>query len=96
MTSFLEVSAEDVPQQSGYGLGLRRLVIDEQEVLGHTGTIPGYSAIVMHNQREGYTIAVMSNLSVIDQTGLYGQLQCVVRETEGPGNGSGVPEERPR
>lgn len=96
MTSFLEVSDEDVPEQSGYGLGLRRLVVDGQEVLGHTGTIPGYSAIIMHNTREGYTIAVLSNLSVIEQTHVYAQLQTVVRDAAGTTDGGGVPEERPR
>ena len=78
MQTFLEATDEDVPAQRGYGLGVRNLVIDGQDLVGHTGTIPGYSAIAMHHTDPDYTIAVLSNLSIIDQTRVYGQLQNVV------------------
>ena len=78
MQTFVDASDEDVPAQRGYGLGVRNLVIDGQDLVGHTGTIPGYSAIAMHHTDPDYTIAVLSNLSIIDQTRVYGQLQNVV------------------
>ena len=58
---------EDVPAQTGYGLGLRYFEIDGEHFAGHTGTIPGYSGIVMHNLDKGYTVAILSNLSSVDQ-----------------------------
>lgn len=78
MRAFVDAPDADVPAQRGYGLGVRNLVIDGQELLGHTGTIPGYSAIAMHHDDPGYTIAVLSNLSSIDQTHVFGRRQRVV------------------
>ncbi len=75
MTTFVPAPDKDVSAQTGYGLGARKLVIDGQTLLGHTGTIPGYSAVALHNPEKGYTIVVLSNLSVIDQVGLFAQLQ---------------------
>lgn len=49
MTTFVEAPDIDVPQQTGYGLGLRNLLIDGEGLMGHTGSISGYSGIVMHN-----------------------------------------------
>jgi D-alanyl-D-alanine carboxypeptidase len=53
-------------------------VIDGRSSVGHTGTIPGYSAIAMHHDDPEYTIAVLSNLSTIDQTRVFGRLQNAV------------------
>jgi D-alanyl-D-alanine carboxypeptidase len=71
---------DDVPAQRGYGLGVRVLLIDGATLIGHTGTIPGYSAVAMHHTDPAYTIAVLSNLSTIDQTHVCARLQTVVRE----------------
>ena len=49
-----------------------------QTFVGHTGTIPGYSASAMHHDDPGYTIAVLSNLSIIDQTHVFSCLQQAV------------------
>jgi D-alanyl-D-alanine carboxypeptidase len=80
MRSFVDAPDEDVPAQRGYGLGIRHLRIDGEDLYGHTGTIPGYSAIAMYHENPQYTIAVLSNVSTIDQTGIYGTLQDVVLE----------------
>jgi D-alanyl-D-alanine carboxypeptidase len=56
------------------------LRIDGEDLYGHTGTIPGYSAIAMYHETPQYTIAVLSNVSTIDQTGIYGTLQDIVLE----------------
>jgi D-alanyl-D-alanine carboxypeptidase len=75
MRTFVDAPDEDVTTQRGYGLGVRKLVIDGRSLVGHTGTIPGYSAIAMHHDDSEYTIAVLSNLSTIDQTRVFGRLQ---------------------
>jgi len=78
MQDFVEAPDADVPQQVGYGLGLRRLRIGEQSLVGHTGTIPGYSGIALHNPHHDVTIAILSNQSTIDQAELFADVQSVV------------------
>ncbi len=80
MQTFVDAPDEDVPEQQGYGLGIRHLQIDGEDVFGHTGTIPGYSAIAMHHENPQYTIAVLSNVSTIDQAAVYSSLQEVLFE----------------
>ncbi|MFP4563477.1 MAG: serine hydrolase domain-containing protein [Spirochaetia bacterium] len=70
MLSFIDTSDPDVPAQSGYGLGVRRLEVGGSTWIGHTGTIPGYSGIAVHNRELSLTVVVLSNLSTIDQTGI--------------------------
>jgi len=72
---------EDIPLSVGYGLGVRELVIDGESVYGHTGIVPGFSGIVMHNLEHGFTIVVLSNVSTIEQTDLFGKLQSVVMQS---------------
>jgi D-alanyl-D-alanine carboxypeptidase len=78
MKRFVEAPDKDVPLQTGYGLGIRNMVIDGENLVGHTGTIPGYSGIAMHNEHRRYTIVILSNLSVIEQTQLFTTLQSIV------------------
>jgi D-alanyl-D-alanine carboxypeptidase len=78
MRTFVDAPDEDVTTQVEYGLGIRHLRIDGEDLYGHTGTIPGYSAIAMHHDQPMYTIAVIGNVSTIDQAGMCGALQRVV------------------
>jgi D-alanyl-D-alanine carboxypeptidase len=78
MQTFVDAPDEDVPTQVEYGLGIRHLRIEGEDLYGHTGTIPGYSAIAMHHDQPTYTIAVIGNVSTIDQAGICGALQRVV------------------
>lgn len=78
MTTFVEAPDQDVPLQAGYGLGIRNLVIGGENLVGHTGTIPGYSGIALHNPEKRYTVVVLSNLSVIEQTELFAEVQSIV------------------
>ena len=78
MTTFVEAPDQDVPLQTGYGLGIRNLVIGGENLVGHTGTIPGYSGIALHNPEKRYTVVVLSNLSVIEQTELFAEVQSIV------------------
>lgn len=66
MNVFIETVDEDVPQQTGYGLGLRRLEIGGEELRGHTGIFPGFSNVSMYSPDKGYVITVLTNLSVVE------------------------------
>ena len=78
MKVFVEAPDEDVPSQIGYGLGIRNLIIGGENLIGHTGTIPGYSGIAMHNEEKHYTIVILSNLSVIEQIQIFEEVQNIV------------------
>jgi len=78
MKAFVDAPDKDVPLQRGYGLGIRNLVIGGENLIGHTGTIPGYSGIAMHNEGKHYTIVILSDLSVIEQTQLFEEVQHIV------------------
>jgi len=78
MKAFVDAPDKDVPLQRGYGLGIRNLVIGGENIIGHTGTIPGYSGIAMHNEGKHYTIVILSDLSVIEQTQLFEEVQHIV------------------
>lgn len=80
MRTFVEARDEDVPEQQGYGLGMRHFRIGGEDVVGHTGTIPGYSAIAMHHQDSLDIIAVLSNVSTIDQVNVYSSFQNILLE----------------
>ena len=76
--TFITAPDEDIPEQTGYGLGLRQLAIDGEDLVGHTGSIPGYSGIVMHQVKKNYTIVILSNLSTIEQTRLLSEIQRII------------------
>ena len=78
MKAFIRAPDEDMPSQIGYGLGIRNLIIGGENLIGHTGTIPGYSGIAMHNEKKHYTIVILSNLSVIEQTQIFEEVQNIV------------------
>jgi len=77
----MDASDKYIYAQVGYGLGLRKLILSGQELYGHTGAIPGFSGISMHNPDRNTTIALLCNLSIIDYEALLDQLQTVVLET---------------
>jgi D-alanyl-D-alanine carboxypeptidase len=78
METFVGAPDEDVPEQTGYRLGIRQLVINGEVFVGHTGSISGYSGIAMHSEQKRYTIAVLSNLSIIEQTQLLAQIRTAI------------------
>ena len=80
MKAFIKAPDEDMPSQIGYGLGIRNLIIGGENLIGHTGTIPGYSGIAMHNEEKHYTIVILSDLSVIEQTQLFEEVQNIVTD----------------
>jgi len=82
MKTFIKAPDEDMPSQIGYGLGIRNLIIGGENLIGHTGTIPGYSGIAMHNEEKHYTIVILSDLSVIEQTQLFEEVQNIVIDSQ--------------
>ncbi|MCW3136654.1 MAG: beta-lactamase family protein [Canidatus Methanoxibalbensis ujae] len=82
MKAFIKAPDEDIPSQIGYGLGIRNLIIGGENLIGHTGTIPGYSGIAMHNEEKHYTIVILSDLSVIEQTQLFEEVQNIVIDSQ--------------
>lgn len=74
MMNFIECTDEDITVQTGYGLGLRRFEIDDNILIGHTGTIPGYGGLLMHNIDRNYSIAVLANISYLDQIDILSEL----------------------
>jgi D-alanyl-D-alanine carboxypeptidase len=83
MTAFIPAPDEDVPMQTGYGLGLRRLVVNGVQLWGHTGTFPGFSNVSFYAPKYGYVITVLSNLSMLDMTKILGRVQAVLLERPG-------------
>jgi hypothetical protein len=43
------------------------LEVEGDILLGHTGTIPGFGAMVFHCPDRDYSIAAIANLSLFDQ-----------------------------
>ncbi|HLO15067.1 MAG TPA: serine hydrolase domain-containing protein, partial [Anaerolineales bacterium] len=84
METFVNAPDEDLPEQTGYGLGIRHLIIDGESWIGHTGSIPGYSGMVMHQVEKNYTIAILSNLSTIDQVRLLAEIQKIILKDTSP------------
>ncbi len=67
------------PERIGYGLGVRQMVIDGESFVGHTGAIPGYSAVTVFGVDNGITIAILSNLSVIEQERLVKEIMKAIQ-----------------
>lgn len=78
MTAFVEGPDTGIAEQTGYGLGVRRLQVGGEELVGHTGTILGYSGTAFYSPQRGYTIVVLSNLSAIDHISLLQDIQELV------------------
>lgn len=63
MTTFISASNPGFSEQNGYGLGLMRLEVDGQELVGHVGQFMGSTAIAMYSSNKNYLIVVTCNLS---------------------------------
>ncbi len=67
MQVFQNFKDPDIPEQTGYGLGLRRLVIEQDTLIAHTGTIPGFGGAAFYCPEKGYYIAILGNISAMNQ-----------------------------
>jgi D-alanyl-D-alanine carboxypeptidase len=50
MSTFVSASNPGFSEQNGYGLGLMRLEVDGQELVGHVGEVMGSTAVAMYSQ----------------------------------------------
>jgi D-alanyl-D-alanine carboxypeptidase len=82
MIDTTEAPEADIPLQVGYGLGVAKMVVDGESVYGHTGIIPGFSSIALHNLEHGFTIVVLSNESTIEGTNMFAGLQSILMGSE--------------
>lgn len=63
MMTFVDASNPGFEPQDGYGLGLMRIKVDGQELIGHVGEFMGSTSIAMYSPDRGYLIVVNTNLS---------------------------------
>jgi D-alanyl-D-alanine carboxypeptidase len=63
MTTFVNASNPGLSEQNGYGLGLMRLEVNGQGLIGHIGEFMGSTAIAMYSPDKKYLIVVTCNLS---------------------------------
>jgi CubicO group peptidase (beta-lactamase class C family) len=79
MTTFVEAVNPGFEAQDGYGLGLMRLKVDGQELVGHVGEFMGSTAIAMYAPDEHSVVVVTANLSYPDMVCVVADLQRVIR-----------------
>jgi D-alanyl-D-alanine carboxypeptidase len=75
MTTFISASNPGFSEQNGSGLGLMRLEVDGQELVGHVGQFMGSTAIAMYSPDKNYLIVVTCNLSNPDLVKVLTDLQ---------------------
>ncbi len=92
LETFVEAPDEDVPAQTGYGLGVRRLVIGGDDMVGHTGTFPGYSNVALYSPAHGHAIAVLSNLSMAEVTEVVEAVHAVLAAADPPSARESLPQ----
>jgi D-alanyl-D-alanine carboxypeptidase len=80
MTTFIDAPNPGFSAQTGYGLGLMQLNVDDQELIGHVGWFMGSSAIAMTALDKNYTIVVTCNLSNPDLVAILAGLQDIIRQ----------------
>lgn len=79
MTTFVSASNPGLPEQNGYGLGLMRLEVHGQELVGHVGEFMGSTAIAMYAPDKHSIIVVTCNLSYPNLVKVLGDLQERIR-----------------
>ena len=78
MTDFNSVNDLNIPKNTGYGLGVSRWDIGNQELWGHSGFIPGFKSITMYSPKHQYVITVLANQSNVNTRKVLEELQNVL------------------
>jgi D-alanyl-D-alanine carboxypeptidase len=63
MTTFIPASNPGFPEQNGSGLGLMRLIVNGEELIGHVGQFMGSTAIAMFSPAQNDIVVITCNLS---------------------------------
>ena len=79
MTTYIGASNPGFSEQNGYGLGLMRIEVDGQELVGHVGEFMGSTAIAMYAPDKHYLIVVTCNLSYPNLVEILADLQEIIR-----------------
>lgn len=82
MLRFIPANDPVYPEQTGYGLGLRRLVIENDILWGHTSIVPGFCGAAFYCKERNYTIALLGNLSGLKETQLISNVVQTIQELE--------------
>jgi len=82
MRTFFPCTDEDIPVQTGYGLGMRRFDINGNTLIGHTGTILGFGAGTFYLPEQGIYLSFAANQSRLDQVGLIQKIVEILRKHE--------------
>jgi len=78
MTDFNNVNDPNIPKNTGYGLGVSRWDIGNQELWGHSGFIPGFKSITMYSPKHQYVITILANQSNVNTRKVLEELQNVL------------------
>ncbi len=77
------VQDRNMPRTTAYGLGLRVMATASGgETLGHSGTIPGYNALLEYDPKTGYTVAILANRSLADLTAVSDAVRAGLKEEQ--------------
>jgi D-alanyl-D-alanine carboxypeptidase len=77
------VAPGDAAWSSSYGLGVQLLRFGERVLIGHTGSMPGFLAVVASSVEDGITVAVQANAwSQLAIGALVGELVAILCERE--------------
>ncbi|NJO91054.1 MAG: beta-lactamase family protein [Chloroflexia bacterium] len=75
MTIFEKALVRDVPEQREYGLGLQKILIDDEEYWGHIGSYIGFSGILIYSPKYKYSIALSCNYSIFQTSSIIKEIQ---------------------
>jgi len=78
MTTFVDAVNPGFDAQNRSGLGLMRLNVDGQELVGHEGLFMGFTTLAMVSPEEKYTIVVICNLSNPELVEVTARLQEII------------------
>jgi CubicO group peptidase (beta-lactamase class C family) len=77
------VAPNDAGWAGSYGLGVQHLRFGDRVYLGHTGSMPGFLAMMMSSPNDGLTVTMQSNAwSSLATRALVGDLFDIVRDHE--------------
>jgi D-alanyl-D-alanine carboxypeptidase len=79
MKTFIYATNPGFTEQTGSGLGLMRLEVAGQELIGHVGQFMGSTSIAMYAPEKGDTIVVTSNLSNPDMVAVLTSLNEIIK-----------------
>ena len=78
MINFNKINDDQLPLNTGYGLGVSRWNLGGQELWGHKGFITGFNTITMYSPKHQYVISILANQSNVTTNSVLEELQKVL------------------